>query len=94
VLGLLRLLHVGTNLRGFDNRHNAFTISNVALDATWDYQHIVSRVTLQIGHTPRTYCLAEPGHVGATYHETQCEMQRLPAHEATCSCPHSTSRGA
>src|SRR5690242_4032496 len=49
-----------TNFRGFDNRHDSFTISNVALDAQWDYERIVGRLTLQVGSTPSTYYLAEP----------------------------------
>lgn len=60
-----------TALRGFDNRHNTFTISNVAVDAAWDGPHIVGKLTLQVGHTPSTYYLAEPaspaaGGVGAS----------------------------
>lgn len=54
-----------TNFRGFDNRHNSFTISNVALDATWDIHDIVGKLTLQIGHTPSTYYAGEPAFAGA-----------------------------
>lgn len=54
-----------TNFRGFDNRHNSFTVSNVALDAQWDYQNLIGRVTLQVGHTPSTYYLAEPSSPGS-----------------------------
>jgi hypothetical protein len=54
-----------THLRGFDNRHNSFTIANVALDAQWDAEDIVGRVTLQVGSTPATYYLAEPSLRGA-----------------------------
>jgi len=54
-----------TNYRGFDNRHNTFTLSNVALDATWDVRDIVGKLTLQIGHTPSTYYSSEPALVGA-----------------------------
>ena len=57
-----------TNFRGFDNRHNSFTLSNVALDAQWDDQNLVGRLTLNVGHTPSTYYLNEPqsaGTVGA-----------------------------
>jgi hypothetical protein len=57
-----------TNLRGFDNRHNTFTLSNVALDVGWDYADLIGKVTLQVGHTPSTYYLAEtsePGSGGA-----------------------------
>ncbi|MDX2022074.1 MAG: outer membrane beta-barrel protein [Deltaproteobacteria bacterium] len=54
-----------TNFRGFDNRHNSFTLSNVALDAAWDEAALVGRLTLQVGHTPSTYYLAEPRLAGA-----------------------------
>lgn len=54
-----------SNFRGFDNRHNTFTLSNVALDAAWDHEGLVGRLTLQIGHTPSTYYLSEPGSPGA-----------------------------
>ncbi len=55
-----------TNYRGFDNRHNTFTLSNLALDASWDLEDLVGRVTLQVGHTPSTYYLAEPASAGAS----------------------------
>jgi hypothetical protein len=55
-----------TNFRGFDNRHNTFTISNVALDAQWDYKNIIGRLTLQVGHTPSTYYLGEPALPGSS----------------------------
>jgi hypothetical protein len=48
-----------TDLRGFDNRHNSFNLSNVALDAQWDVEGVNGRVTLQWGSTPTTYYLAE-----------------------------------
>ncbi len=54
-----------TAWRGFDNRHNTFTISNVMLDVQWDYEGVVGRVALQIGSTPSSYYLAEPGRSGA-----------------------------
>lgn len=54
-----------TNYRGFDNRHNTFTLSNVALDATWDHEGLVGKATLQVGHTPSTYYLGEPSAPGA-----------------------------
>lgn len=55
-----------TNFRGFDNRHNSFTLSNVALDAQWDDTRLFGRLTLQVGHTPATYYLAEPGSEGTS----------------------------
>lgn len=48
-----------TDLRGFDNRHNTFNLSNVALDAQWDVEGVNGRITLQWGSTPATYYLAE-----------------------------------
>ncbi len=53
-----------TDFRGFDNRHNSFTLSNVVLDARWDFKRVIGRLALQVGHTPSTYYLAEPGHGG------------------------------
>lgn len=55
-----------TNFRGFDNRHNSFTLSNVALDAQWDDTGLIGRLTLQVGHTPATYYLAEPTSEGTS----------------------------
>ncbi len=55
-----------TNYRGFDNRHNTFTLSNIALDAQLDYQNVVGRLTLQVGSTPSTYYLSEPARAGST----------------------------
>jgi hypothetical protein len=54
-----------TNLRGFDNRHDTFTLANAALDLQWDRPEWLGRVTLQVGHTPSTYYLAEPTRPGA-----------------------------
>jgi hypothetical protein len=53
-----------TNYRGFDNRHNSFTLANAALDAQWDIHDVFGRLTLQIGHTPSTYYLSEPARSG------------------------------
>ncbi len=54
------------NFRGFDNRHNSFTLSNVALDARYDKDDVTGRLTLQVGHTPSTYYSAEPKQAGAS----------------------------
>src|SRR5262249_47697500 len=48
-----------TDLRGFDNRHNSFNLSNVAVDTQWDWEGVNGRVTLQWGSTPATVYLAE-----------------------------------
>jgi hypothetical protein len=55
-----------TDFRGFDNRHNTFTISNVALGGSWDVENVVGTVALQVGHTPDTYYLAETATPGGT----------------------------
>lgn len=55
-----------TNYRGFDNRHNSFTLANVAVDAKWDYENLIGRTTLQVGHTPSTYYLSEPQAAGSS----------------------------
>ena len=55
-----------TNYRGFDNRHNTFTLSNVVLDGQWEKDAVSGRITLQAGHTPNTYYLAEPSSPGAS----------------------------
>jgi hypothetical protein len=55
-----------TNYRGFDDRHNSFTLSNVVLDGQWEKDAVSGRVTLQAGHTPNTYYLAEPSSPGAS----------------------------
>lgn len=55
-----------TNYRGFDNRHNTLTLSNVALDAQFAAKGVQARVTLQAGQTPDTYYLAEPVSPGAS----------------------------
>jgi len=49
-----------TNYRGFDTRHNTFTLSNVVLDATGTLGPVSARLALQVGSTPETYYLAEP----------------------------------
>ena len=54
-----------TNFRGFDNRHDTFTLSNAVLGGTFDYESLSGRLALQIGHTPGTYYLAEPLSPGA-----------------------------
>ncbi|MBS2015087.1 MAG: porin [Deltaproteobacteria bacterium] len=54
-----------TNYRGFDNRHNTFSLSNAALGATAEYGPVSAKVMLQIGSTPASYYSAEPGLAGA-----------------------------
>jgi hypothetical protein len=54
-----------TNFRGFDDRHNTFTLSNVALGANFEAGPVGGRLILQIGSTPSTYYMSEPHHAGA-----------------------------
>ncbi len=54
-----------TNYRGYDNRHNTFTLQNVAAGATLDYASVTAKVVLQVGQTPSTYYLGEPVSPGA-----------------------------
>ncbi len=49
-----------TAWRGFDNRHNSFSISNAVIDASWRYRAVQGRLALQVGLTPDTYYRAEP----------------------------------
>jgi hypothetical protein len=49
-----------TDYRGFDNRHNSFTLSNVALGASLDHRDVLATVVLQAGSTPDTYYSMEP----------------------------------
>src|SRR5262249_16731814 len=53
-----------TNYRGFHNRHDTFTISNVVLGGTFDYESLTGRLALQVGQTPSTYYLGEPSSRG------------------------------
>ena len=46
-----------TNFRGFDNRHNTFTLSNAALGANLEAGPVGGRLMLQVGSTPSTYYL-------------------------------------
>ncbi len=54
-----------TNYRGFDTRHNAFTISNLVFDASGTLGPVTAHLALQVGSTPDTYYLAEPRLRGA-----------------------------
>ncbi len=54
-----------TNYRGFDNRHNTFTLSNVALGANAEIGPVTARLILQYGSTPSTYYASEPGLSGS-----------------------------
>ncbi len=66
-----------TNFRGFDNRHNSFTISNAVLDALWDNSFLEARIALQVGNTPSSYYLSEPGYSGtSSVNATSSELWR------------------
>jgi len=54
-----------THFRGFDNRHNTFTLANVALGVQAEDGPFGARVVVQVGHTPSTYYAAEPSRPGA-----------------------------
>lgn len=54
-----------TNFRGFDNRHNTFTLSNVVLGASAETGPVTTRVVLQYGATGSTYYLGEPALAGS-----------------------------
>lgn len=54
-----------TNYRGFDSRHNTFSLSNVALGANFEAGPIGGRLVLQVGSTPSTYYLGEPSLAGS-----------------------------
>ena len=48
-----------TNLRGFDNRAETLSLSNVALGVTGERGPVKAHATFQAGLTPNTYTLAE-----------------------------------
>jgi hypothetical protein len=54
-----------TNFRGFDNRHDSFSLTNAALGATFESGPVGGKVLLQIGSTPSTYYLSEPALAGS-----------------------------
>lgn len=49
-----------TNFRGYDNRHNSFTLSSAVLDALGTLGPMSAHVALQVGDTPASYYLSEP----------------------------------
>lgn len=54
-----------TNYRAFDNRHNAITLQNIALDTEWNSQYIFAHLAFQAGHAPATYYgVSEPSMPG------------------------------
>ncbi|MCA9718467.1 MAG: porin [Myxococcales bacterium] len=57
-----------TNYRAFDNRHNALTLLNLAIDTSFDSRYVSTRIALQAGHAPNTYYEAgepsQPGYPG------------------------------
>lgn len=54
-----------TNYRGYENRHNSFTLANAALGALWDIGPVSGKLLLQVGNTPSTYYNQEPNLPGA-----------------------------
>jgi hypothetical protein len=55
-----------TNFRGFDNRHDTFSLSNIAAGANFESGPVGGRLVFQIGSTPSTYYLGEPNLAGAS----------------------------
>jgi hypothetical protein len=53
-----------TNFRGFDNRHDTFSLTNLAFGSNLDYGPVNAKLILQIGATPSTYYLGEPSFAG------------------------------
>jgi hypothetical protein len=53
-----------TAFRGFDNRHNSLTLSNLVLGGEYTQQNLTAKLLLQVGHTPNSYYGSEP--VGVT----------------------------
>jgi hypothetical protein len=49
-----------TNYRGYDNRHNTFTLENVAIGADWAAGAFEAKLMLQVGSTPTSYYSSEP----------------------------------
>jgi hypothetical protein len=49
-----------TNYRGYDNRHNTFTLENVAIGADWQAAAFEAKLMLQVGSTPTSYFSSEP----------------------------------
>jgi hypothetical protein len=54
-----------THYRGFDNRHDSFTLANAVFDVAWQKGPLRARLAAQVGHTPNTYYVAEPSQPGA-----------------------------
>jgi hypothetical protein len=54
-----------SNYRGYDTRHNTFTLANAVLDTGFRAKNLLGRLALQIGHTPATYYAQEPSLGGA-----------------------------
>ena len=51
--------------RAFDDRHDTFTIENVALDSAFRADRVSGRLTLQVGQAGNSYYLSEPRAPGA-----------------------------
>lgn len=54
-----------TASRAFDSVHNSFTISNLVLDAQWNWQRVTGRIALQMGHTATLMYANEPRRAGS-----------------------------
>ena len=49
-----------TAFRGFDERHDTFSLENAELQASFDAADVVGAVALQVGDAPAAYYAAEP----------------------------------
>jgi Putative beta-barrel porin-2, OmpL-like. bbp2 len=54
------------NYRGFDDRHNTFTLQNAVIDASGSIVGLSARIALQVGSTPSTYYASEPSLPGTS----------------------------
>jgi len=82
-----------TNFRGFDNRHNTFTLSNAALGANAQAGPVTARLILQIGSTPSTYYLGEPVFAGSSGANASGPSQWKYLQEANLSYKAPVGRG-
>lgn len=54
-----------SSYRGYDNRHNTFTLQNAVIDVGFRARDILSRVALQVGNAPPVIYDKEPTHQGS-----------------------------
>ncbi len=54
-----------TNARGFDNRHNTFSVSNLSFGFEGELNRVAGKIILQYGLTPDVYYASEPSKPGS-----------------------------